>query len=59
MDDATATDETASVFRSPRRRVEYFFWMNDSSGGGGVGVGIGVAGVLERDFPRKRSMGFG
>ena len=54
MDDATAIDEAANVFRSPRCRVENFFRMKDSSEAVGVDVGVGV---LERDFPRERNMG--
>ena len=59
MDDATAIDETASVFTSPGCRVENFFRMKDSSGDVEDGVGVAVAGVLGRDFPRERNIGDG
>ena len=50
------------VFRFPRRRAEVIFLRMEGSGGGlGIDVGGGVvgAGVLERDFPRERTMGLG
>ena len=56
MDDAMAIDEAASVFTSPRCKVESFFRMKDLAGDVGVDVGVVVAGVVERDFSRKRSM---
>jgi hypothetical protein len=49
MDDATAIDEAASVFISPRCRVENFFRMKDSAGDAGVGV-------VGRDSPCGRTM---
>jgi len=51
MDDATAIDEAASTFMSPRCRVESFFRMKDSVRYVGVDVGVAVIGVAERDFP--------
>ena len=57
MDDATAIDETASVFTSPGYRAENCFRMKDSSGDAVDNVGVSVAGAVARDFPRKRNMG--
>jgi len=59
MDDATAIDETASVFTSPRRRAGNFFWRKGSPGcvGVDIDVGVGVSGDLDGDFPRERNMG--
>jgi len=45
MDDATAIDEAASAFTSPRCRMESFFWMKDSTGDAGADVGVAVTGV--------------
>ena len=53
MDDATASDEAASVLTSPCRRVESFFRMNDSVGDVGAGVGVAVGGGGGRDLPRE------
>jgi len=53
MDDATAIDEAANVFTSPRCEVESFR-MKDSTGDVGVNTGVAVADVrLERDFSRE------
>ena len=57
MDGVAAIDE---VFAFPRRRAENFLRMDESGGGlgsdvGGGGVVVRV-GVLERDFPRERTM---
>ena len=56
MDNVAVIDE---VFTFPRRRAENFFRMEESGGGLGIDVGGGVdgVGVLERDFPRERTMG--
>ena len=59
MDDVAAVDE---VFGFPRRtRAENFFRMEESGRDWGTDVGGGVdrVGVLERDFPRERTMEVG
>ena len=58
MDDAIAIDETASAFTSPRCRVESFFRMKVSARDVEVDAGVAVAGVVERDFPRKLIIGW-
>jgi len=50
MDDATAIDEAANAFTSPRRGVESLFQMRDSAGDVGIDGGVAVVGVAERDF---------
>ena len=57
MDDATAIDEAASAFTSPGCRVESLFRMKDSVGDVEADVGFPVVGVVERDFPRGRTIG--
>jgi len=57
MDDATAIEEAARTFGSPRCRVESLFWMKDSVGDVGVDVGVAIFGVVERDFPDGRAIG--
>jgi len=57
MDDATAIDEAASVFTSPRCKVESFFRMRDSTGDVGVNAGVAVADIVERDFSCEQFMG--
>jgi len=52
MDDATAIDDAASAFTSPRCRVESFFRIKDSAEDVGAGVGDAVLAAVKRDFPR-------
>jgi hypothetical protein len=58
MDDVAAIDEEASAFTSPRCRAESFFRMKVPAGDVGIDVGVVIAGVIERDFSRKLTMGW-